>query len=124
MDLSTRYLGLTLPHPIVVGASPLSDDLDDVRRLDDAGAAAIVLRSLFEDQIGREQVAEFLHHRPDRESVSEAFFYYPPDDHFVFGPEEYLQHVARVKEAVAVPIFASLNGTAPGRWLDYPPLLE
>jgi dihydroorotate dehydrogenase (fumarate) len=124
MDLSTKYLGLTLPHPIIVGASPLADDPDKARRLEDAGAAALVLRSLFEEQIEREQIAQFLHNRLERESVTEALAYYPPPERFVFGPEEYLEHVRRVKEAVAIPVVASLNGTAPGRWLDFPPLLE
>ena len=124
MDLSTKYLGLTLPHPFLPGASPLADDLDTVRRLEDAGAAAITLRSLFEEQIAREQVAAFIHMDRHGESFAEALTYFPSPEKFVFGPEEYLCHLQRVKEAVKVPVIASLNGTAPGRWLDYPPLMQ
>jgi dihydroorotate dehydrogenase (fumarate) len=124
MDLSTEYLGLKLPHPFLPGASPLADDLGTVRRLEDAGAAAITLRSLFEEQIAREQVAAFVHMDRHGESFAEALTYFPSPEKFVFGPEEYLSHLARVKAAVHVPVIASLNGTAPGRWLDYPPLME
>jgi dihydroorotate dehydrogenase (fumarate) len=124
MDLTTKYLGLTLPHPFLPGASPLADDLDTVRRLEDAGAAAITLRSLFEEQIVREQVSAFIHMDHHGESFAEALTYFPSPEKFVFGPEEYLSHLARVKEAVRVPVIASLNGTAPGRWLDYPPLMQ
>jgi dihydroorotate dehydrogenase (fumarate) len=124
MNLSTRYLGFDLPHPLIVGASPLADDLDRVRRLEDAGAAAIVLRSLFEEQIAREQVAAFLHTERHGESFAEALSYFPTPQSFVFGPEEYLEHLGRVKAAVKIPVIASLNGTTAGGWLDYPPLIE
>jgi dihydroorotate dehydrogenase (fumarate) len=124
MDLTTRYLGLTLPHPFLPGASPLADDLDTVRRLEDAGAPAIILRSLFEEQIVREQVAAFIHTDRHGESFAEALTYFPSPEKFMFGPEEYLGHLQRVKEAVRVPVIASLNGTAPGRWLDYPRAME
>ncbi|HET8647895.1 MAG TPA: dihydroorotate dehydrogenase-like protein, partial [Vicinamibacteria bacterium] len=124
MDLSTDYLGLTLPHPFMPGASPLADEVDTVRRLEDAGAAAITLRSLFEEQIAREQVSAFIHMDRHGESFAEALTYFPSPDRFVFGPEEYLYHLQRVKEAVGVPVIASLNGTTPGRWLDYPPLMQ
>jgi dihydroorotate dehydrogenase (fumarate) len=124
MNLSTRYLGLDLPHPLIVGASPLADDLDTARRLEDAGAAAIVLRSLFEEQIAREQVAAFLHTERHGESFAEALTYFPTPQSFVFGPEEYLEHLGRVKSAVRIPVIASLNGTTAGGWLDYPPLIE
>ena len=124
MNLSTRYLGFDLPHPLIVGASPLADELDTVRRLEDAGAAAIVLRSLFEEQIAREQVAAFLHTEPHGESFAEAISYFPTPQSFVFGPEEYLEHLGRVKAAVKIPVIASLNGTTAGGWLDYPPLIE
>ena len=124
MNLSTRYLGLALPHPLIPGASPLADDLDTVRRLEDAGAAAIVLRSLFEEQITREQVAAFLHTERHGESFAEALTYFPTPQSFVFGPEDYLEHLGRVKAAVKIPVIASLNGTTPDGWLDYPPLIE
>ena len=95
-----------------------------MRRLEDAGAAAIVLRSLFEEQITREQVAAFLHSETHGESFAEALTYFPTPQSFVFGPEEYLEHLGRVKAAVKIPVIASLNGTTPGGWLDYPPLIE
>jgi dihydroorotate dehydrogenase (fumarate) len=124
MDLSTRYLGLDLPNPFVVGASPLADELDDAKRLEDAGAAAIVMRSLFEEQIVREQLSAFLHTEMHGESFAEALSYFPNPSRFVFGPEEYLEHLRRLKETVDIPVIASLNGTSPGGWLDFPPLME
>jgi dihydroorotate dehydrogenase (fumarate) len=123
MNLSTEYLGLMLPHPLVAGASPLSDDLDGARRLEDAGAAAIVLRSLFEEQITREQMAEHIHLDSHGESFAEASSYFPSPHAFVLGPFEYLEHLRRVKAAVRVPVIASLNGITPGGWTDYARLM-
>src|SRR5262245_65193123 len=97
MDLSTTYLGLDLPHPFMPGASPLVDDLDTVKRLEDAGAAAIVMHSLFEEQIRREQLATFLHTELHGESYAEALYYFPRPDAFQLGPEEYLEQLARIK---------------------------
>jgi dihydroorotate dehydrogenase (fumarate) len=124
MDLSTNYLGLTLPHPLVAGASPLADDLDGVRRLEDAGAAAIVLRSLFEEQITREQMSEFDSLERHAESFAEAASYFPTPDAFALGPFEYLNHLRRAREAVGIPVMASLNGATPGGWIDYARLME
>ena len=124
MNLSTRYLGLDLKHPVMPGASPLADHIDTVKRLEDAGASAIVLRSLFEEQILREQMAAYEHSETHAESFAEALTYFPTPQTFVFGPDEYLEHLRRVKVAVGVPVIASLNGTTPGGWLDYPPLIE
>ena len=124
MDLTVRYLGLELKSPFVVGASPLADDLDMARRLEDAGASAVVMRSLFEEQIVREQVAAFLHTEMHGESFAEAMSYFPSPSRFVFGPEEYLDQLRRLKEALSIPVIASLNGSSPGGWLDYPPLME
>ncbi len=124
MDLTTHYLGMRLPHPLVVGASPLSDDLDGVRRLEDAGAAAIVLRSLFEEQIAREQMAEHLNLDSHAESFAEATSYFPSPHAFALGPFQYLEHLRRCKEAVHVPVIASLNGVTPGGWLEYARLME
>jgi dihydroorotate dehydrogenase (fumarate) len=124
MDLSTTYMGLKLPHPMVPGASPLMHDLDTVRRLEDAGAAALVLHSLFEEQITRDQIATFLHAQAHGESFAEALSYFPPPDQFPLGPEEYLEHIGRVKGAVKIPVIASLNGTTKGGWLEYARVME
>lgn len=124
MNLSVRYLGLELRHPLIPGASPLSDHLDTVRRLEDAGAAAIVLRSLFEEQIIREQASVIRNSEMHAESFAEALTYFPAPQAFVFGPDEYLEHLRRVKVAVNIPVIASLNGATPGGWLNYPPLME
>jgi dihydroorotate dehydrogenase (fumarate) len=123
MDLNTQYLGMRLPHPLVAGASPLSDDLDGVRRLEDAGAAAIVLRSLFEEQITREQVAEYMNLDYPGESFAEAISYFPSPNAFALGPVQYLEHLRRTKDAVNIPIVASLNGATPGGWIEYARLM-
>lgn len=123
MNLSTEYLGLRLPHPLVAGASPLADDLDGVKRLEDAGAAAIVLRSLFEEQITREQMAELFNLDNPGESFAEAASYFPSPHAFALGPFQYLEHLRRVKEAVRIPVIASLNGATPGGWLGYARLM-
>ena len=119
MDLSTTYLGLRLFSPFMPGASPMADQLDWVRRLEDAGSAAIVLRSLFEEQITREQQGLIHHMEVTGEGSAEAVSYFPRPDDFIFGPEQYLDHVRKVKEAVNVPVIASLNGTTPEGWLQY-----
>ena len=119
MDLSTQYLGFRLPHPLIVGASPLADDLDTVRRLEDAGAAAIVMRSLFEEQINTEVLATQDSTDTPAESFGEALSYFPNAVDYALGPDEYLEQIRRVKEAVDVPVIASLNGATLGGWLDY-----
>jgi dihydroorotate dehydrogenase (fumarate) len=123
MDLSTTYLGLKLPHPLIPGASPLADELDDVKRLEDAGAPAIVLRSLFEEQLVHEQLSA--HHGIDahENAFAEALSYFPTTEGFRFGPESYIEHLARVKRAVGIPVIASINGTTPGGWVEYAGLL-
>jgi dihydroorotate dehydrogenase (fumarate) len=124
MDLSTSYLGLKLPHPLMPGASPLVDDLDTVRKLEDAGAAAIVMHSIFEEQITREQVATFVHTESHGQSFAEALTYFPHPEAFHLGPDEYLEHLRRVKGAVDVPVIGSLNGSALGGWTEYAKLIE
>jgi len=124
MDLSTEYLGLRLPHPLIAGASPLSDSLDSARRLEDAGAAAIVMRSLFEEQITAEALATHASMHPHAESFGEALSYFPTPQGFVLGPHEYLEHLRRLKAAVRVPVMASLNGSTPGGWLEHAKLIE
>jgi dihydroorotate dehydrogenase (fumarate) len=124
MDLSTHYLGLPLPHPFVAGASPLADSVSRCQRLADAGIAAIVLRSLFEEQIDQEALA---HHQAvygHTEAHGEALSYLPPADDSVFGPDEYLAHLQAVKAVVGVPVIASLNGHTTGGWIDYAQRIE
>jgi dihydroorotate dehydrogenase (fumarate) len=124
MELSTTYLGLPLKNPVMSGASPLVDQLDSVRRLEDAGAAAVVMRSLFEEQITNEQIAEFAHTENPAESFSEATSYFPRMEDYAFGPDRYLAQISRIKESVDIPVIASLNGVSLGGWTDYARLIE
>jgi 2-methylisocitrate lyase-like PEP mutase family enzyme len=118
VDLSTNYLGLELPHPLMPGASPLVDDLSMVRRLEDAGAAAIVMHSLFEEQIAAEEHAAG-HQAGHADSFGEALNYLPARPVFALGPDRYLEQLRRIREAVAVPVIASLNGvTTKGGFFD------
>ncbi|MDO8348936.1 MAG: dihydroorotate dehydrogenase-like protein, partial [Planctomycetota bacterium] len=119
MDLSTTYLGLQLPNPFVAGAGPLTDDLDRSRQLEDAGVAAIVLRSLFEEQIDQEALAHHHVAASHADAHGEAASYFPDPAGCVFGPDEYLEHVRRLKQALAIPVIASLNGYTRGGWIDY-----
>ncbi len=119
MSLATSYLGLRLPHPLIVGSGPLTDDLDTVRELEDAGAAVFVLRRLYEEEIVREQMSAFFHAESHGESFAEAASY-SPDPEQPFGPDEYLEHVRRVKQAVGVPVLAALDAVTPGGWLSMP----
>jgi dihydroorotate dehydrogenase (fumarate) len=119
MDLSTNYLGLKLAHPIIVGASPLVDDIGIVKRLEDAGAAAIVMHSLFEEQIAAEQRATIYHMEIYADAYAEARGYFPEPAEFHLGPEAYLKQIEKIRQAVDVPVIASLNGVTPGGWVDY-----
>jgi dihydroorotate dehydrogenase (fumarate) len=119
MDLTTRYLGLTLAHPIVLGASPLVDRLDLVKRLEDAGAAAITMHSLFEEQILLEQRATLHHMHSVADTNAEALSYFPAADDYHLGPEEYLLQIHRIKSTVDVPVIASLNGATGHGWVEY-----
>ena len=123
MDLSTKYLGLDLPHPLMPGASPLADDLDTVRHLEDVGAAAIVLHSLFEEQIVGEQLEAHDATELYTYAFPEAATYLPEPPSFVLGPDDYLEHLSRIKNAVDIPVIGSLNGTTPGGWLDHASML-
>ncbi|MGE0707714.1 MAG: dihydroorotate dehydrogenase-like protein [Planctomycetota bacterium] len=124
MDLRTTYLGLELPHPLMPGASPLVDDLDAVRRLEDAGAAAIVMHSLFEEQLTGEELATLSALEDPAESFAEARTYLPTPPGFALGPDDYLEQLARIKAAVSCPVIGSLNGVTPSGWLDYAQLIE
>jgi dihydroorotate dehydrogenase (fumarate) len=123
MNLNTNYLGLQLPHPLMVGPGPLTDELDSVKQLEDNGAAALVLRSLYEEEIKGEQMAAFYNTESHNESFAEATSYYPEPE-TAFGPDEYLEHLRRVKNAVRIPVMASLNGTSIGGWTSYARLIE
>lgn len=124
MDLRTTYLGFELPHPFLPGASPLVDDLDMVRRLEDAGAAAIVMHSLFEEQLVSEQVATHGLLEESAESFGEATSYLPNPVDFTLGPDKYLEQLLRIKHAVEVPVIGSLNGTTAGGWLEYAGMIQ
>lgn len=124
MDLSTTYMGFSLPHPLIVGASPLVSDLSTAKKLEDAGAAALVMPSLFEEQIvGEELARENLMEGP-AESFAEAVTYFPNMDTFKLGPDDYLDQIRRTKSAVDIPVMASLNGATLGGWLDYAALMQ
>ena len=124
MDLSTTYLGLNLPHPLITGASPMVDEMDTVKRLEDAGCAAIVMHSLFEEQITREQLGTEMDMELHAEAFAEALSYFPQPQEYRLGPEQYLEQIRRIKAAVKVPVIGSLNGTTPAGWLSYAKLIE
>jgi dihydroorotate dehydrogenase (fumarate) len=118
-DLTTRCMGIDLAHPIVPSASPLSKTLDDIKRLEDAGAAAIVIYSLFEEQIALEtgEFSQVLLNGPL--GIAEGSLYFPRKFEYERDPEGYVEHIRRAKEAVDIPIIGSLNGTSVGGWPDY-----
>ena len=124
MDLTTTYMGMTLRNPIVPSSSPLSYNLDSIRRLEDAGAAAVVMHSLFEEQITLEsqQLDHFLSYGTD--SFPEALSYFPDQESYNVGPEKYLDLVYRAKEAVDIPLIGSLNGVSSGGWTEYAKKIE
>ena len=119
VDLTTTYLTLQLPHPFVSGASPLADDVVAARRLEDGGASAIVIRSLFEEQITMAQTGRIAQMDPSDAEFAKLLAAFPSADRYVFGPDEYLEHVRRLKAALEVPVIASLNGLATTSWVDF-----
>jgi dihydroorotate dehydrogenase (fumarate) len=119
MNLTTNYLGLSLRTPLVPSASPLTENPDNIKRMEDAGASAIVFHSLFEEQIRMERKDFFPHATEGTESFAEALSYLPEPDDFKIGPELYLERIARAKSEVKIPIIGSLNGSTPGGWTDY-----
>jgi dihydroorotate dehydrogenase (fumarate) len=124
MDLSTTYLGLNLKNPLVASASPLSEDLGNIRRMEDAGAAAVVLHSLFEEQINLESQELDRSLGAGTESFAESLTYLPELSAYNRGPEGYLDHLYRAKRAIRIPIIASLNGASPGGWTRYARKME
>ena len=119
MDLSTTYLGMKLRAPLVPSASPLSRDLAAIRQMEDAGASAVVLYSLFEEQITRERLDLHHHLSHATDSYAEALSWFPEPAAVRIGPEEYLEHIRQAKAAVGMPIIASINGSTAGGWVDY-----
>ena len=124
MDLSTQYLGMQLRTPLVASASPLSHEIAGIRALEDAGASAVVLFSLFEEQLHKEALELELHLNAGTESFAESLTYFPHSSEFHTGPEEYLNHIRKAKAAVDIPIIASLNGATLGGWTKYAKQVE
>lgn len=124
MDLTTNYLNLKLKNPIIPSASPLSRELDNIKKMEDAGASAVVIHSLFEEQINQEaeELDQFLTVGTD--SFSEATSYFPVVGEFSLGAEEYLEHIRKAKEATSIPVIGSLNGVSKGGWMDYAKEIE
>ena len=124
MDLSTTYMGLKLKNPIVPSASPLSRNVDDVKALEDAGAAAIISYSLFEEQIEHDsgELDHYLTYHSD--SFAEAISYFPAQEEFHTGPYEYLDHIANLKKSVDIPVIGSINGVSNGGWVKYAKNIE
>jgi len=124
MNLTTNYLGMLLKNPIVASSSPLSHSVGSIRRLEDAGAAAVVMYSLFEEQIGFDSYYIDFHLTQGVDSYAESISYFPDMQSYNVGPEEYLNLIRRAKEAVDIPIIGSLNGASVGGWTDYATLIE
>ncbi len=124
MNLETNYLGLKLKHPLIAGASPLADDLDKVRALEDGGAAAITMYSLFEEQITQNIVGSEAHISAYENSFAEAASYFPEVSLLERGVDAYIEQLQQVKAAVDLPVIGSLNGTREGEWVNYASLIE
>ena len=123
-DLTTTYLGLRLANPLVVSPSPLCQELGRIREMEDAGAAAVVLHSLFEEQISIESALLDRHLSDGADSFAEALSYFPDVHDYNLGPDAYLEHVRKAKAAVRIPVIASLNGVSTGGWIRYAQLIE
>ncbi|RUQ39067.1 MAG: dihydroorotate dehydrogenase-like protein [Candidatus Competibacteraceae bacterium] len=124
MDLRTTYMGMELQHPIVASASPLSGSVASIKRLEDAGAAAVVLFSLFEEQLKHESAALEYLMTAGTESFAESLSYFPEVDDYTVGPDRYLELVRQASEAVDIPIIASLNGITNTGWIEYARLMQ
>jgi dihydroorotate dehydrogenase (fumarate) len=124
VDLSTTYLGMKLENPLVISACPLNAETDQLKRLEAAGAAATVLPSLFEEQIEHDATQMAKVHEFHTDSFAESLTYFPEEEDYAAGPEEYLETIAAAKKAVRMPIIASLNGASKGGWVRYAKMME
>ncbi len=124
MDISTNYLGLKLKSPIVPSAGPLSEDVGNIKQMEDAGAGAVVLYSLFEEQIEHDSLELDYQTSIHSESYAEATSYFPEPFEYKMGPEQYLEHITKIKSSVDIPVIASLNGKSIGGWIDYAKQIE
>jgi dihydroorotate dehydrogenase (fumarate) len=124
MTLTTSMMGLSLPHPFVAGASPLGREIDSVKRLEDGGAAAIVLPSLFEEQVTLAAEGRIRHRDPMDRNALPVLKHFPDSTDYVFTPDEYAEHVAQVRRAVDIPVIGSLNGTTSESWLTFSRIIE
>ena len=124
VDLSTDYMGLKLKNPVVASSSPLCESVDNIVEMESAGAAAVVLQSLFEEQVNAEERELDRYTTQSNESYAEALTYFPAMTDYRFAPDEYLEHIKRVKRAVSIPVIGSLNGVSTGGWIRYAKLME
>ncbi|MFP4417196.1 MAG: dihydroorotate dehydrogenase-like protein [Chitinispirillaceae bacterium] len=123
-DMKTRYMGLEIQNPFIASASPLWKDVDNVKKAQEAGAAAVVLHSLFEEQITSEERELNKYLLQGTEHFAEAITYFPDSADYHFPPDEYVEHIRQMKDAVSIPIIGSLNGVSPGGWIRYARLIE
>ena len=124
VDLTTKYLGLTLRNPLVIAASPLTRKIDSLVKLEEKGAAAAVLPSLFEEQIRHDEIEMARVHEIGTESFAEALSYFPEEEDYHVGPDSYLEAITQAKRAVTIPVIASLNGTSKGGWVRYAKMMQ
>lgn len=123
-DLKTTYLGLELKNPLIASASPLSEKLETVQKMERAGISAVVMYSLFEEQITKESLALDYYMEQGTESFAEALSYFPEHGRYAIGAESYLEHLRSLKNAVDIPVIASLNGVTRGKWIEYAERME
>ena len=124
VDLSTTYLGFELKNPLAVAACSLTDKLDNLPRLEEAGVSAVVLHSLFQEQIEQQEAEIQRVYERGTESFAEALTYFPEPEDYGVGPDRYLKHIEEVKKAVSIPVIASLNGSSTGGWVHYAKLMQ
>jgi dihydroorotate dehydrogenase (fumarate) len=124
IDLSTNYLGFPLKNPLVASASPLSYELDDMKRMEDSGISAIVMYSLFEEQLLKEKFDLHHHLNFGTNSFAESLTYFPEPENFETGADGYLEHIRKAKASLSIPIIASINGNTPGTWTEFAKLMQ